>query len=67
MSLGNDDYPPIVVGVVLIAINHGGAILRGDITPDRHLRMGLTTAVPYVVSTLSSVGAILSLRRGEAR
>jgi hypothetical protein len=47
----------VVVGAVLIAINHGPAILNGDIGPERVLRMALTVAVPYVVSTLSSVGA----------
>jgi hypothetical protein len=48
----------IVVGAVLITINHGDAILRGDFTPVRLFRMGLTMLVPYVVSTLSSVGAM---------
>jgi len=48
----------IVVGTVLIAINHGDAILRGDVTLGRILRMILTVTVPYVVSTASSVGAI---------
>lgn len=46
----------IVVGVILLTINHGDAILRGDLPPARLLRMGLTVLVPYVVSTLSSVG-----------
>ena len=49
----------IVVGSVLIAINHGDAILRGELTPIRYLKMGLTVIVPYVVSVLSSVGAML--------
>lgn len=48
----------IVVGVILITINHGDAILRGDLPPARLFRMGLTVLVPYVVSTLSSVGAM---------
>ena len=48
----------VVVGAVLIAINHGGAILQRDISLARLLKMGLTVAVPYVVSTLSKVGAI---------
>jgi len=47
-----------VVGSVLIAINHGDAILRGDIDGIRWLKMLLTPVVPYVVSTLSSVSAI---------
>lgn len=47
----------VVVGAVLITINHGDAILRGDLPVSRLARMGLTVMVPYVVSTLSSVGA----------
>jgi hypothetical protein len=47
----------IVVGAILIAINHGDAILRGEIGEGRALRMALTVVVPYVVSTLSSVQA----------
>lgn len=48
----------IVVGAILITINHGDAILRGDATLARLFRMGLTVLVPYVVSTLSSVGSM---------
>lgn len=48
----------VVVGAVLIAINHGDAVMRGDVPPARLFRMGLTVLVPYVVSTLSSVGAM---------
>lgn len=53
----------LVVGTVLITINHGDAIVQGEIGPDRVLKMGLTVMVPYVVSTLSSVGAL----RGQHR
>lgn len=53
----------VVVGAVLIAINHGDAILAGHIDGRRLAKMGLTVVVPYVVSTLSSVGAIRALRR----
>jgi len=48
----------VVVGTILIAINHGDALLRGEVTAGRLWRMGLTVVVPYVVSTLSSVGAM---------
>jgi hypothetical protein len=54
----------VVVGAVLIAINHGDALLAGDVSTRRLLQMGLTVLVPYVVSTLSSVGAMLALRDG---
>lgn len=48
----------VIVGTVLITINHGDAILRGDVGTGRLLKMGLTVMVPYIVSTLSSVGAL---------
>ena len=48
----------VVVGAILIGINHGDALLRGDITIGRLFKMALTVVVPYVVSTLSSVGAL---------
>jgi hypothetical protein len=54
----------VVVGAVLITINHGDALLAGDVDLRRLLKMGLTVLVPYAVSTLSSVGATLALRRG---
>jgi hypothetical protein len=53
----------LIVGTLLILINHGDAILRGEVTIDRLLRMGLTTLVPYAVSTLSSVEALRSAER----
>jgi hypothetical protein len=48
----------VIVGTILIAINHGDAILRGEVDGIRIARMLLTTMVPYLVSTFSSVGAI---------
>ena len=48
----------VVVGGILIGINHGDALLRGDVDAVRTLKMLLTPLVPYVVSTLSSVSAI---------
>jgi hypothetical protein len=57
----------VVVGAVLIAINHGDAILAGDVDTRRLLKMGLTMLVPYTVSTLSSVGATLAFRAELAR
>ena len=53
----------VVVGSMLIAINHGDAIIHGELTTDRLLRMGLTVIVPYVVSTLSSVEALRGIER----
>jgi len=48
----------IIVGAILIMINHGDAILRGEVSAGGAWRMALTVLVPYVVSTLSSVGAM---------
>lgn len=49
----------IGVGTVLIVINHGDALLRGDVSAVRVLRMILTVIVPYCVSTASSVSSVL--------
>jgi hypothetical protein len=54
----------VVVGAILVAINHGDALLAGEIGTVRALKMGLTVLVPYAVSTLSSVGALRSRERG---
>ncbi|RJP33573.1 MAG: hypothetical protein C4547_12005 [Phycisphaerales bacterium] len=48
----------VVVGAVLITINHGDELIAGNVDGARIVRMALTAAVPYLVSTLSSVGAI---------
>ena len=48
----------IVVGAILIAINHADALVRGDVDLLRSVKMGLTVLVPYTVSTLSSVQAL---------
>jgi len=48
----------LIVGLVLITINHGDAILHGHVSRAQVIQMALTALVPYVVSTLSSVGAL---------
>jgi len=55
----------VIVGDVLIAINHGDALLAGDVSPGRWLKMGLTVTVPYLVSTISSVMAVRNLQRQD--
>ena len=55
----------IVVGSILIAINHSDAILNRSVSFARFLRMMLTVLVPYTVSTLSSVGALLEQKRAS--
>jgi hypothetical protein len=53
----------IIVGTILVSINHGDAILRGDLSTGRLLRMMLTCMVPYCVSTASSVEATRAFAR----
>jgi len=48
----------VVVGIILTTINHGDAIVNGDISLTRWARIVLTVMVPYLVSTASSVGAL---------
>ena len=52
----------LVVGSILIVINHGNAIIEGTVDATRLIQMILTTLVPYCVSTASSVGAVLDHR-----
>ncbi len=47
-----------VVGAVLVIINHGEALIHGDVSPVRLFRIALTVLVPYCVSTYSSVSAL---------
>ena len=40
----------LVVGTVLFTINHGQAVLHGEMSPDRWLSAMLTYCVPFMVS-----------------
>ena len=53
----------MIVGAVLIAINHGPAILRGRVARSRLVQIVLTVLVPYTVSTASSVATRRELSR----
>ncbi len=55
----------LIVGSVLIAINHGPAIVRGQLSAFRGIQMGLTVLVPYIVSTVSSVATRRELEVGK--
>ncbi len=55
----------IVIGSILIIINHGNAIVAGTVDSTRAIQMILTLLVPYCVSTASSVGAIIDHRAGK--
>lgn len=57
----------ICVGALLVTINHGDAILRGDISAARLLQIVLTVMVPYGVSTASSVSAMCERETLPAR
>lgn len=58
----------VVVGSILVAINHGDAIIVGDIDHRRAFKIALTVVVPYLVSTISSVGTLRQIEReGQAR
>jgi hypothetical protein len=56
----------VVVGAILIGINHGDAILAGSVDASHTGKMLLTTLVPYCVSTLSSVAAVRTAMREHA-
>ena len=45
----------LIVGMILTAINHGPALLAGELTGERICQILLTFVVPYMVSTISSV------------
>ncbi len=55
----------LVVGLILIFINHSDALFTGRVTFSRLLKMILTVLVPYTVSTLSSVGTLLEQDRAR--
>jgi hypothetical protein len=47
----------IVVGTVLAAINHGGVLVRGELTSGVAWKIGLTYLVPFLVATWSALAA----------
>ena len=55
-----------VVGVLLIAINHGEKIVTGQITRFSVLQICLTLTVPYLVSTSSSVATLKAMMSDES-
>lgn len=56
----------VVVGSILILINHGNAIVEGTVDSTRIVQMILTVLVPYCVSTASSVGAVMEHHHGDS-
>jgi len=55
----------LIVGPILVFINHGNAIIGGTMDTTAWLQSALTMLVPYTVSTLSSVSAYHSCRSGS--
>ena len=53
----------LVVGTILVAINHGNVLLGGGFSADLLWKIPLTYLVPYSVSTYASVDAIFSQQR----
>lgn len=55
----------LVVGTVLVAINQSTAVLHDPLRTGLLLRVGLTYAVPFLVSLYSMVGLVPELRPGQ--
>ena len=51
----------VVVGSILILINHFEALVSGEMGYTRLMQIALTLVIPYVVSTVSSVITIQEL------
>jgi len=58
-------WSALIVGTILILINHGNSILRGEVDLTRIIQMCLTVIVPYIVSTVSSVSTLMSMKGGS--
>jgi hypothetical protein len=50
----------IIVGTILVLINHSDALLAGNVSTERAVRMALTYLVPYLVSTYGAVSALVA-------
>ncbi|MFT5580707.1 MAG: hypothetical protein ACI9WS_003475 [Paraglaciecola psychrophila] len=57
----------LLVGSVLVLINHGSALLAGQLDSARLLQIALTYCVPYCVSTYSAVRAIRGMQQAAAQ
>lgn len=49
----------MVVGSILVVINHGDRIVAGTLGPLEFAKIGLTYCVPYCVATYAAVSALL--------
>ena len=48
----------LFVGTILVAINHGDAIMNNELNLERVLKMALNYLVPYLVASYSAVKAL---------
>jgi hypothetical protein len=55
----------LVVGTILVLINHLDALLSGNITPGLLVKIVLTYMVPYSVSSYSSYCALRDASRAD--
>ena len=55
----------LIVGPILILINHGDKIMAGEMQQLDWLKCFITILVPYTVSTLSSISAYLACERDD--
>lgn len=55
----------LVVGTILVAINQGAALREGPLRAGLLLRIGLTYAVPFLVSLYSMVGMVPQSTPGQ--
>jgi hypothetical protein len=60
-------WSALIVGTILILINHGNAILKREVDLTRIFQMCLTFIVPYIVSTLMSIEGGLKLHEDSSR
>ena len=56
----------VVVGSILIAVNHWDVLLYGPVTGINIFQMMLTPLVPFCVSVYSSVKAIMKQQSAES-
>ena len=57
----------LFVGSILFAINHGPAVLRGDMNQERWISVILTYVMPYLVSVYGQYSYRRKMRSEKAR
>ena len=57
----------LIVGTILVLINHGDRLMGDELTLTQALQIGLTYLVPYVVSSLSSIQSIIIEQKGASQ